>query len=288
MSDLNWNLRDIIYVFKDSRLPVFISIFLHKNTRNRSWPSNELIAEETGLSSAPISAAIGWMIESNVVVLVPFNKRVGLETKLPNRKNIYQLSGVVLVDGNYYPYMNLTPEGWQSIAADLEGMGNSLLSKQLNDVDSLLSKCLESKRLFSKHKGIKELDSEGVKGIEGIKSIPGASAPETKEPTAKVSSSKKNTTPAELMNPMKDAIAEAFGWEWAHMTKSEMGIVQATAKELCTAGFEADRVASLHAWCKAKFTHFTPRAMASHLSEYRASRIGADSKPAYKSLIKHD
>lgn len=165
MSDLNWNLRDVLFVFKDSRLPVFVSIFLHKNTRNRSWPSNDLIADETGLSSAPISAAIGWMIESNVVMLVPFEKRIGLELKLPNRKNIYQLTGVVLVGDEYYPYLNLTPEGWQSIATDLEDMGNSLLSKQLNDTDSLLSKCLESKRLESKRKGIKELNSEVPKKI---------------------------------------------------------------------------------------------------------------------------
>src|SRR5690348_11635680 len=160
MSDLNWNLRDILYAFKDSRLPVFMCIYLHKNTRNRSWPSNETIAKETGLSNAPISAAIQWLINSHTVVLVPFEKRVGLELKLPNRKNIYQLTGVTLIKDEYHPYMNLTPEGWQSISDDLELMGNSLLSKQLNNSDSLLSKCLDSKR-----KGIKgiALNSEDIK-----------------------------------------------------------------------------------------------------------------------------
>ncbi len=169
MSDLNWNLRDILHQFKDSRLHVFMSIYLHKNTRNRSWPSNELIATETGLSSAPISSAIQWLIESHVVLLVPFDKRVGLELRLPNRKNIYQLTGAVLIEGQYYPYMNLTPEGWQSIAADLELLGHSLLSKQWNAFHGL-----DSKRLESKRKGIKEiaLDSEGNKGESAPKGAP--------------------------------------------------------------------------------------------------------------------
>lgn len=255
MSDINWNLRDILYEFKDSRLSVFISIFLHKNTRNRSWPSNELIATETGLSSAPISAAIAWLIERHVVVLVPFDKRVGLELKLSNRKNIYQLTGVVLVNEEYHPYMNLTPEGWESVSTDLDLIGNSLLSKQLNDVNSLLSKCLDSK-----HKGIKSdaLDSEGIK-------------PHTRK---RVTVSKTDTIPASQMNAMKDAIVAAFGWEATRMTKAEWGIVQRTAKELCTAGFEPDRVASFHAWCKAKFTvSFTPVALTTNLSAYRAARL---------------
>jgi hypothetical protein len=257
MSDLNWNLRDILHEFKDSRLPVFISIFLHKNTRNRSWPSNELIATETGLSSAPISAAIGWLIEKHVVVLVPFDKRVGLEIKLSNRKNIYQMTGVVLVDEEYHPYMNLTPEGWESVAADLDILGNSLLSKQLNDVDSLLSKCLDSKR-----KGIKgiALDSEGNKPI----------VPDGKKV------SKPDAIPAALMTPMKNAIADAFGWDWKSMTKQEIGLVQGTAKDLCTAGFEPERVTSYHAWCKAKFTKgFSPKALSAHLQEYRLTRLDA-------------
>lgn len=184
MSDLNWNLREILYEFKDSRLPVFMCIYLHKNIRNRSWPSNELIHNETGISSAPISNAIDWLVNSQAVMLVPFERRVGLELKLPNRKNIYQLTGVVLIDEEYYPYMNLAPEGWQSIAADLELMGNSLLSKQLTDVNSLFSKRLDSKR----------------KGIKG----------NTREDSKKESVRKRSTSPLE-MHPLIAAWVIARG-----------------------------------------------------------------------------
>lgn len=88
--------------------------------------------------------------------------------------------------------------------------------------------------------------------------------------------SKKDTIPAAQMNPMKDAIVASFGWDWKSMTSSEKGIVQSTAKILCTANFEPDRVGSFHAWCRAKFTHFTPKALASHLSEYRLARLNEE------------
>ena len=88
------------------------------------------------------------------------------------------------------------------------------------------------------------------------------------------------TIPAEQMNPMKDALVEAFGWKWETMTSSEKGLIQVTAKELCTVNFAPDRVASLHAWCKAKFTDFSPRALTTHLSEFRAAQIsGGDVTP---------
>lgn len=104
---------------------------------------------------------------------------------------------------------------------------------------------------------------------------------EEQEPITRKSAkgSKTPTIPAEQMNPMKDALVEAFGWSWKNMTKTESGIIQSTAKELCAAGFEADRVASFHAWCKAKFTTFTPRVMATHLSEYRNSRLNGNAEP---------
>lgn len=87
------------------------------------------------------------------------------------------------------------------------------------------------------------------------------------------SASNSNPIPTLQMNPMKDAIVAAFGWNPEKMTKSEWGIVQSTAKELCTAGFEHERVASFHIWCKAKFTNFSPKVMATKLSEYRTTRL---------------
>lgn len=91
--------------------------------------------------------------------------------------------------------------------------------------------------------------------------------------------SKTDTIPASQMNPMKDAIVAAVGWNSERMTKSEWGIVQSTAKELCTAGFEPDRIMSYYAWCKAKYPDCSVKILATKLSEYRASRLATDNKP---------
>lgn len=91
--------------------------------------------------------------------------------------------------------------------------------------------------------------------------------------------SKKDTIPATLMNPMKDAIVAAFGWNAEKMTRAEWGKVQKVAKELCTVSFEVERIQSYYTWLKAKFKEFSPLAMTTHLSEYRASRLGEQSRP---------
>lgn len=71
-------------------------------------------------------------------------------------------------------------------------------------------------------------------------------------------------TPSSAMNPMKDAIAAAFGYDWQSMTKSEIGIVQRTAKQLCEAGRKPEDVATIYAYCRRRFDNFTAAALASH------------------------
>lgn len=160
MTDLHWNLRGHLKDFRtDGRLFVLLSIYLHKNTRNRSWPSNDLIADETGLSRAPISRSIKWLAENHAVMIVPFDKRIGDEKKLPNRKNIYQLTGVIKINSAYRPYMYMTPEGWAGVIQELTGLGNSSLVELLNSDDSLQIERLPSERLHSEPKGIKSSSS---------------------------------------------------------------------------------------------------------------------------------
>lgn len=82
----------------------------------------------------------------------------------------------------------------------------------------------------------------------------------------------KSTVPSAQMNPMKDAIATAFDWSWETMTKPEKGVIQATAKELCEAGYTPENVPSIYKHCKAQFSTFTPRALATHASEWRKTQ----------------
>lgn len=156
MSDFHWQLRRHLKEFRpDGRLYVLLSIYLHKNTRNRSWPSNDLIAEETGLSRAPISRSIEWLKANHAVILVPYSKRIGNEKELPNRKNIYQLTGVIRLNGQYRPYMYLSPEGWAGILQEIKDIeGDSLDNELLNEINSLQIERSHSEHSHSEPKGI--------------------------------------------------------------------------------------------------------------------------------------
>lgn len=86
--------------------------------------------------------------------------------------------------------------------------------------------------------------------------------------SAKPKKSKPDTIPASIMNPMKDAIAAAFGWEWQRMTKIEIGQIQAAAKQLCSAERTPEDVAIIYRYCKAQdWGSFTPLVLASKASE---------------------
>ena len=63
---------------------------------------------------------------------------------------------------------------------------------------------------------------------------------------------------------MKDAIADAFGWTWERMTPSETGQIQKTARELCLVDATPDDVPRLMAYCRSKFDHFKPPALAAN------------------------
>lgn len=82
----------------------------------------------------------------------------------------------------------------------------------------------------------------------------------------------KDTVPASRMNPMKDAIAAAFGWDWKHITRANAGMIQRVAKDLCDAGVEPNEVQAIYNWCKAQGWPgtFTPMALSKHLASWRA------------------
>jgi hypothetical protein len=57
-------------------------------------------------------------------------------------------------------------------------------------------------------------------------------------PSGGVSKPAKQSIPAALMNPMKDAIVQAFGWDSAKLTRQEWGVIQNAAKALCEANYQ--------------------------------------------------
>ncbi len=91
---------------------------------------------------------------------------------------------------------------------------------------------------------------------------------------------KPGTIPAAIINPMKNAIAAAFGWDWKKVTRAEGGQIQAAAKQLCEAGRTPDDVAVIYHYCKAQsWGNFTPLVLASKASEALKSRTPMNHAP---------
>lgn len=101
-----------------------------------------------------------------------------------------------------------------------------------------------------------------------------------------------NTRPAIEFNPLKDAIVLAFGWSWKTMTRSEVGKVQATARDLYDAGIRAFDIPSLHKYCSKHRTNFGPNALCGIVSEWRKTapppKVAPKGSPAQPPPTKPD
>lgn len=142
MSTLHWKIRLALPELRgDGRLAVIVCLLSHANIRMRCWPGVELITDETGWSSASVSAAKKWLLGSRAIILVPFQYRVDEELALPPRQHIYQLTGIMqLSGGKIVPYLFLNPEAEAEIRKVVEGMAtpdNPLLAKTLPTETSL-------------------------------------------------------------------------------------------------------------------------------------------------------
>lgn len=252
----NWQIRTELHHFKnEGRLAILVCMVLHKNTRNRAYPSVQTLAKETGYKKTAIVAGVQWLLDHYALIPVAYEYRAGDEKKLHKRRNIYQVTGVIELEGKFHRYLHMNPEQWSGVLEEINAISKGSDFEPLKVHISELQNSEPQEGISNSSKGIPK------KGVSR-KSAKGSKTP---------------TIPAEQMNPMKDALVEAFGWKWELMTQSEKGLIQVTAKELCTVNFAPDRVASLHAWCKAKFTDFSPRALVGHLSEYRAAQLNSAS-----------
>lgn len=89
---------------------------------------------------------------------------------------------------------------------------------------------------------------------------------------------KKITTPASLMNPLKDAIVLAMGWSWDTMTRTEKGTVQTAAKSFAEANATPDEVARCKKECdRREWKNYGAVALTKVLSDLRKAAVPASS-----------
>lgn len=106
MATLDWQLREVLpQLSQNGRLNVLIALILRANVRNRCWPSLNLISSDTGFGLEAVSKAKKWLLTHKAIDLVKYGQRLGDEKKTPPRQHVYQLTGVIEIDGTTYNYL---------------------------------------------------------------------------------------------------------------------------------------------------------------------------------------
>lgn len=138
---------------KGARLAVLLQLMLHANHRLRCWPSTAALCRNTGLNRPAIVEARQWLINHRAVVIVPHDKREGVEKELPNRQMIYQLTGVVETSAGIVPYMLMSDEVTQAIKQELDAIGSHVSKTEISETESSV---LEPKGITSIQDSTKE------------------------------------------------------------------------------------------------------------------------------------
>ncbi len=236
----------------DDRWNVLTVLILHSNIRNRCHVSMDTIAKmATHGNRTKATAAKKWLENHGAFELVPFGKRLEDERNLSPRQHVYQLKGTFHActelgcdcgnDGQVYGYL---------YHGKLENLDGQMIT-------------------FPKSLNGQTIENPNGQTFESLDGQTGSIPLEVKDSIAP-----NGSTPSNIINPMKDAIAKAFSYKWETMSKPEKGLVQLTAKELCDAGITPADVPALYTYCKARFTNFKPRALSTNVSDWRKSTSG--------------
>jgi hypothetical protein len=83
------------------------------------------LAQNIGADKASVSSAIAWLVEHHAIYIVPHEYRVGNEKRINSRGNVYQLTGIIELDGEIVQYLSLSPEALKSVWGELEELGDT-------------------------------------------------------------------------------------------------------------------------------------------------------------------
>lgn len=131
MAGINWDIKDFMADMKAqggaAAFPVLMALWARTNRRSRCYPSISTICNDTGYSREPVVSAVKWLGQVGAFVKVPHDKRFGKEMELPNRQSVYELTGVVIIDGQSHQYLYLNIP--KSSANELSKEGHSSASE---------------------------------------------------------------------------------------------------------------------------------------------------------------
>ena len=126
-TSIHWCIRDFYgtHLQPGGRWDVLTILMTHTNIRLRCWPSIDILVKETGRSRSTVIDAKTWLLIHGAIQLVPYKHRRDEEAKLPPRQHLYQITGQILIEGEYQPYLHMNPEAKAEIIASLSNSSPS-------------------------------------------------------------------------------------------------------------------------------------------------------------------
>lgn len=97
MKAINYDLLNALPSLRGGPLSVLMALVLRSNVRARCWPDVDTLIEDTGYSRPAVVSSLALLRSRLAFVDVPFSQRAGLETRLHNRRGVYQLTGGMLI-----------------------------------------------------------------------------------------------------------------------------------------------------------------------------------------------
>lgn len=252
---------------KPAALAVYWIYCARVNRDNVAWPSLRGLAKNTGWSVSACQEARKWLVAHGALEPVVGYTRPQWRTASEKRRAELQN----LDRAEYY-----RPTGYIEFAGrfDLLYIPGKDTAPAVED-DVLPGTTSDASE---QQPGNTELDSRETE-LDSILAPDGAAEPVQEKPVK---------TPAARMNPVKDAIALAFGWDWQTMTKAAAGQVQAAASQLCKAGYTAADVPGIYGFCQKQFKTFGPMALATHAHEWFAAQTASPIPPAPSDVTPED
>jgi hypothetical protein len=215
MVALHWELRNHLHVLKnDGMLSILTALFLHADNTLRCWPSRATLAEETGIGESTISRAITKLKAMKAIITVPVDKRVGRQSRLSKRKNVYQLTGVMEVDNKAVKYLHLTPEGWENVVEQLDDLGYDL---KAFDPDLVIARSFRAPKDSLKSSPLsdiigpnQDLSDGGIGPNRDIEDIPVVEDEPIKEVSTPASGDTPETPKPKRFNALQESVALAW------------------------------------------------------------------------------
>lgn len=116
-----------------ARLPVLMHLILSANIRNRAWPSQETIIEDTGLTKPTVRAALTFLEDRGAIYNVPSEKRIGSERTPHGNSKVWQLTGLIRLNNHTVAYLHMSDEDRKSLDNEIMEFGSDTAKKLLCD-----------------------------------------------------------------------------------------------------------------------------------------------------------